>query len=81
MLAPAPGRAGSEPGELPEVLGSGGQKEFVPGAVRPAQTRPRAVVDEVRAAQGAVPACVVDHRDVRLDPLLVDEPGQHLGPP
>jgi hypothetical protein len=38
-LSPASGRAGSELGELPEVLGGGGQEEFVPGAVRPSQTQ------------------------------------------
>ena len=38
-LAPPSGRAGSELGELPEVLGGGGQEEFIPGAVRPSQAQ------------------------------------------
>ena len=38
------------------------------------------IVGEVLARERAVGARrLVEHRDVRLDPVLVDEPAQHLG--
>src|SRR5580693_5819740 len=38
------------------------------------------VIGEVNAREGPVGALrLVEHRDVRLDPTLFDQPGEHLG--
>ncbi len=38
------------------------------------------IIGEVGAREGPIGALrLVEHRDVRLDPALVDQPGEHLG--
>src|SRR3954454_25055429 len=38
------------------------------------------VIGEVLAFEGSVATCrLVEHRDVRLDPALMNEPAEHLG--